>query len=122
MRDVSFPHLAIFLGAVLLAALSQVLLKKAAMRQYDSVWREYLNPQVIFAYALFFLATLIDVVAYRRIPLSLGPILEASAYLYMLIFGAVVFGAFFFGERVTARKCFALALILGGIVLFTLAG
>ena len=75
MRDVSFPHLAIFLGAVLLAALSQVLLKKAAMRQYDSVWREYLNPQVIFAYALFFLATLIDVVAYRRIPLSLGPIL-----------------------------------------------
>ena len=114
MRDVSFPHLAIFLGAVLLAALSQVLLKKAAMRQYDSVWREYLNPQVIFAYALFFLATLIDVVAYRRIPLSL---LEASAYLYML-----VFGAFFFGERVTARKCFALALILGGIVLFTLAG
>ena len=34
----------------------------------------------------------------------------------------LVFGAFFFGERVTARKCFALALILGGIVLFTLAG
>ena len=117
MRDVSFPHLAIFLGAVLLAALSQVLLKKAAMRQYDSVWREYLNPQVIFAYALFFLATLIDVVAYRRLPVSLGPILEAGASLYML-----VFGAFFFGERVTARKCFALALILGGIVLFTLAG
>ena len=116
MRDVSFPHLAIFLGAVLLAALSQVLLKKAAMRQYDSVWREYLNPQVIFAYALFFLATLIDVVAYRRIPLSLGPILEASAYLYMLIFGAV-----FFGERITRRKLLAFALILGGIVLFTLS-
>ena len=81
------------------------------------MWREDLNPHVIFAYAVVFLATLIDVVAYRRIPLSLGPILEASAYLYMM-----VFGAFLFGERVTARKCFALALILGGSVLFTLAG
>ncbi len=116
MRELSWLHLAIYLGAVLMAALSQVLLKKAAMRHRQTVWQEYLNPQVIFAYGLFFLATLIDVIAYRKIPLSLGPILEASAYLYMLIFGAA-----FFGERITGRKLLALALILGGIVLFTLS-
>lgn len=116
MRDLPWLHLAIYLGAVFIAALSQVLLKKAAMRPRRSVVEEYLNPQVIFAYGLFFLATLIDVIAYRKIPLSLGPILEASAYLYMLIFGAV-----FFGERITRRKLLALALILGGIVLFTLS-
>ena len=110
MRNLPWLHLAIYLGAVFIAALSQVLLKKAAMRPHRSV------VEVIFAYGLFFLATLIEVIAYRKIPLSLGPILEASAYLYMLIFGAV-----FFGERITRRKLLALALILGGIVLFTLS-
>ncbi len=68
----------LFLAAVFVAAVSQVLLKKAAMRHYESVLREYLNPLVIVAYGFFFLATAVDVIAYREVPLSLGPILEAS--------------------------------------------
>ncbi|MBF1256822.1 MAG: multidrug ABC transporter, partial [Stomatobaculum longum] len=54
MRNLPWLHLAIYLGAVFIAALSQVLLKKAAMRPHRSVVEEYLNPQVIFAYGLFF--------------------------------------------------------------------
>lgn len=110
-------YLILFLVAVFVAALSQVLLKIAAMRPHKSLAGEYLNPQVIGAYGLFFLATLADVIAYRRIPLSLGPILEATSYFYVTVFGAV-----FFRERITAKKLGALAVILLGIAVFALLG
>ena len=38
---------------VLVSSVSQVLLKKAAMRQYETPLKEYLNPWVITAYTLF---------------------------------------------------------------------
>lgn len=107
----------LFLAAVFVAAVSQVLLKKAAMRHYESVLREYLNPLVIVAYGFFFLATAVDVIAYHEVPLSLGPILEASSYVYVTIFGAV-----FFRERITGAKLRALIVILLGIAVFSIFG
>ena len=47
-------YLILFLVAVFVAALSQVLLKTAAMRPHKSLAGGYLNPQVIGAYGLFF--------------------------------------------------------------------
>ena len=44
----------VLLSGVFVSAISQVLLKKAAMKKYDRPIDEYLNPQVIFAYVLFF--------------------------------------------------------------------
>lgn len=103
------------LASVFLSSISQVLLKKAAMKQYPSLIKEYLNPRVIGAYALFFGTTLLGVLAYRVMPVSLGPILETTAYVYITIFGITIFG-----EKLTRRKLFALALIVGGIVLYAL--
>ncbi len=100
--------LGVFIGAV-----SQVLLKKAAMRQYPSRLREYLNPLVLLAYFLFFGTTLLNVLAYRGLPVSLGPVLESTSYLYVTFFGVTLFH-----ERLTKRKLLALALILGGILLY----
>lgn len=102
---------------VFVSAISQVLLKKSAMREHESALREYLNPLVVFAYALFVVSTLLSVVAYRGIPLSMGPILEATGYIYVTAFGVLLFH-----ERVDARKLVALALIVAGIAIYSLAG
>ena len=75
------PYIAVSLTGVFLAAVSQVMLKKAALKHYDNVLQEYLNPLVIIAYGVFFLTTLTGVWAYKGLPLSLGPILD-SLFVY----------------------------------------
>ena len=107
----------VLLFGVFISAVSQVILKKAAGREYASRLREYLNAPVITAYAVFFVSTLLCVYAYRGIPASLGAVLESTGYLYVTAFGALLFG-----ERVTGRKALALLLILGGIAVYAFAG
>ena len=102
------------LFGVMISSLSQVLLKTAANKSYRSKIKEYLNPLVITAYTVFFLATLCTVFAYRVIPLSMGPVLESSSYVFVS-----VFGYFFFHEKIGKRKIAALALIISGIVVYS---
>ncbi len=100
-----------------ISSVAQVMLKKAARRQYASFWQEYLNPWVIIAYVIFFGASLLAVFAYRAVPLSMGPILESTGYIYVTVFGVVIFH-----EKLSPRKLAALGLILGGIVVYSLLG
>lgn len=104
----------VLLVGVFISAVSQVMLKKAAMRSYENKLREYLNPLVIFAYVLFVGSTLLTVVAYKGIPLSLGPVLEATSYIYVTIFGVLIFK-----EKMNKKKVVALILILAGIITYS---
>lgn len=108
-------YAAVFLLGVFIGAVSQVLLKKAAQQQYDSVIREYLNPRVIFAYTLFVLTTFMTIYAYKGIPLSYGPILETSSYIFVTIFGVLIFH-----EKMGPKKIAAMALIIVGIIVYSL--
>ena len=108
-------YAAILVTGTFISSISQVLLKKAAMKHYDSVIREYLNPHVIFAYALFFAATIASVLAYRGIPLSMGPVLEGSAYIFVTFFGVTIFK-----EKINVKKIISLLLILSGIAIYAL--
>ena len=110
-------HALILLLGVFISSISQVLLKKAAMNKSDSLIKEYLNPKVIIAYVLFFASTLLSVLAYRGIPLSLGPVLEATGYFYVTYFGVKIFG-----EKLGRTKMAALILIISGIVVYALFG
>lgn len=107
----------VLLLGVFVSAISQVMLKKASQKKYDHWLQEYLNPLVIFAYILFFGTTLLSIVAYRGIPLSMGPILEATSYLYVTVFGVTIFK-----EKLNWKKLLALLLILCGIAVYALAG
>ena len=99
-----------------ISSVAQVLLKKSAQIKHDSILKEYLNLRVITAYAIFFSATLISIYAYKVVPLSMGPILEAAGYIYVTIFGV-----FIFKERMDRRKFIALGLIIAGIIVYSLA-
>ncbi|MBQ9558132.1 MAG: multidrug ABC transporter [Clostridia bacterium] len=107
----------ILLAGVFISAISQVMLKKAALKTYPSRIKEYLNPLVIFAYVLFVGTTFLSIFAYRVIPLSMGPVLEATSYIYVTIFGLTIFK-----EKLNVKKVLALALIIGGIAVYSLLG
>ncbi|MCF0142870.1 MAG: multidrug ABC transporter, partial [Parasporobacterium sp.] len=59
----------VFFGTFI-SAVSQVMLKKAADKEYDSPIKEYLNPLVIGAYTIFVVATFMSILAYKVVPLS----------------------------------------------------
>lgn len=107
-------YVCVALFGVFVSGVSQVLLKKSANKTYDSPIKEYLNPLVVFAYTLFVASTLLSTLAFKVIPLSMGPILDATGYIYVTAFGILIFH-----ERMNRRKVAALALILTGIVIYS---
>lgn len=107
----------VLLLGTFLSSISQLMLKKAAMKQHNSRLQEYFNPLVITAYALFFSTTFMCVYAYRGIPLSLGPLLESTGYLYVTVFSVLLFH-----EKLTRNKLIGLFLILLGIWVYSWFG
>jgi len=112
--EIKYSYEAVFMISVLLSAVSQVILKKSASRQYSNKVYEYLNPCVLGAYSLFFLSTLLTVLAYKEVPLSKGQILEAGGYIYVTVLGMI-----FLKERPNRKKVSGIILILTGIVIFS---
>ena len=105
-------YIFIFLTASLISAFSQILLKTAAGKQYKSWIYEYLNPRVIIAYGIFFLATLITVYCYKVIPLSVGAMLESSGYVFVTVLGYIILK-----EKVSKQKIFGMALVILGVII-----
>ena len=105
------------LAGVFASSISQVMLKKAALKKYDSKIKEYLNPLVIIAYVIFVGTTFLSIFAYRGIPISMGPVLEATSYIYVTIWGVTIFK-----EKINAQKLIALVLIIAGIATYSFAG
>lgn len=108
------PYVILYLSSVFIAAISQVLLKKEAMKPHKSVIQEYLNPLVVIAYTFFLGTTILSLLAYKEIPLNLGPILETTSYLYITVFGVTIFK-----EKLTKQKTLALLMIITGIAVYT---
>ena len=117
MDRTMLSYAGLLLLGVFLSAISQVMLKKAALRQYSSKLREYLNPLVIVAYTIFVGTTFLSIYAYKGIPLSMGPVLEATSYIYVTVFGVTIFK-----EKLNQRKLIGLALIMSGIIVYSLLG
>ena len=105
----------ILLGSVFISSISQLLLKKSAQRTYPNKIREYLNPYVIVGYLLFFGCTLISMYALKVVPLSMAPILESFGYVFV-----AVLGFFFLKEKFTRRQLIGSALIILGIVVYSI--
>ena len=105
----------IMVASSLIASISQILLKKSASKQYPNRLSEYLNPLVIIAYTLFVGTTLISMYALKVVPLSMAPILEASGYIFVAVLSFI-----FLKEKMTKRQLLAMALIIIGIVVYSL--
>ena len=108
-------YIALFFLSVLIASISQILLKKSALKQYDNKWAEYLNPYVIFAYGLLFVSMFMTVIAYRGVDLKTGPAIEASSYVFVAILSAI-----FLNESINKKKKLGLVLIIIGVIVSNL--
>lgn len=105
----------LLLFGTFISSISQVMLKKAADKHYDTFIKSYLNPLVLGAYSIFIVSTFLSIFAYRGISLSMGPILEASGYFYITFFGVRIFK-----EKLNSGKVIALTLIVVGIMVYSL--
>lgn len=105
----------IYLIGVIISAFSQILLKKSADKSYEKWYQEYLNIRVILAYGIFFCATLCSVIAFKYIPLSMGPILGATEYVLVAVLSWVILK-----EKISRRKFIGLAMIVTGVLIYTL--
>lgn len=82
--------------------------------EHKSVLAEYTDWRVILGYALFVGCTLLTMLAYKGVPLNVGPVLEATGYIYVTIFGVTIFH-----EKMNLKLA-ALAMILVGILVYAL--
>lgn len=105
----------IYILGVIVSAIAQILLKKSADVKRESKIKEYLNFKTIFAYAIFFGATLCTVFAYKYVPLSMGPILGATEYVFVAILSY-----YLLKEKISKKKLIGLVTIVIGVLIFSL--
>jgi len=105
----------LYIAAMFIVAASQLLLKASAARRHSSRLREYLNIHVITAYGFFTLSMAAALYAYRFIPVSLAPILESTAMLFVAVLGRI-----FLGEKISGQKLAGMIIMLLGIIAATL--
>ncbi len=104
----------IMIFSVFISSISQIILKKSALKSYKNVMNEYLNPYVIGAYIIFFISTFITIYALKYVPLSMGPILESTGYVFIVILSRL-----FLKEAISKKKIMGMGIILIGIIVFS---
>jgi multidrug transporter EmrE-like cation transporter len=115
MNKLLLLYSSVLIFGVFISNISQIILKKSADKKYDSVLKEYCNPYVIGAYAIFFIATFMSIYAYKVVPLSMGPILESTGYFFITILGII-----FLKEKLNIKKVIALCIIVIGIAVYSI--
>ena len=106
-------YMLLLVASVVVASLSQILLKKSAAKTYSSVIREYLNPYVIAGYGMMVLSTLLNVGGYAGLEYKNGAVIESLGFVLVMILSRLVFG-----EKITKKKLLGNVLILLGIFVF----
>ena len=99
--------------SVTIASFSQILLKKGAMKKYDSFIREYLNVFVLSGYFLMFASVFLTMIVYRGMDFMNVPVLEAIGYVLVSVLSYL-----FFKEGLTRKKIMGIACILAGIFVY----
>lgn len=108
----SWLFAALLIANCVLSAFSQTLLKKAALKDYGSFVRAYLNPLVVCGYGLFFAVLCLNVFLLKFLPMTVvSPVSET-----LPIALSFVSGRLFFNEKITAWKIAGMILIASGIV------
>ena len=108
-----YKYVLIFLLSVFIASFSQILLKRSANKNYTNEWREYLNKCVVSAYFIFFISTILTIIAYKGIELKYGAIIGSVGYIFILIMSKI-----FLDEKITRKKLLGVLLIIFGIFIF----
>jgi len=106
-------YVLIFIFAVFIASVSQILLKKSANNNHKNWLKEILNIRVFIAYSMFVLSSILTIYAYKGVQLKYGSIIQSSGYIFILLLSKI-----FLEEKITKNKILGVTLIIIGIVVF----
>ena len=108
-------YLIVALG-VLLASVSQILLKNSAEVSHSSIITEYMNVRVVGGYLLLVLSLVLDLWAmhYGVLAKEVSSI-EALSYLFVPVLSWLIFK-----EKISKSKALAIVLIMAGVLVFFL--
>ena len=103
------------LCGVIIAAISQILLKTSANREYTGFWKQYLNKRVIFGYLMLLVSMLFAIWAYSGMDYKYGPAIESVGMALVAILSCVILK-----EKMTKRRLAGTILIIAGLIVFCL--
>ncbi len=98
-----------------LASVSQIMLKKSALKKHSKRLFEYLNIWVISGYGLLCLSMLLNIIAYRGVNYQTGIIMGALPYVFVIILEKA-----FFSIKINMKKVVGTSLIVMGIIIYAL--
>lgn len=100
----------LFIFSVFIASCSQILLKKGSDKK-----NIYLNPYTLSGYGLMVVSTFLTVLAYKKVALSTGVLLESISYIFVPILSY-----FFLKEKISKNHFLGMIIIIIGILVFEL--
>lgn len=96
------------------AACAQMLLKQGARKEYDSWWRQYINPWVIGGYGIMACSLALNIWCMSKgVQVKEVSVIESMSYLFVPVMAFMLFK-----EKLTARKICAIVVIMIGIIIF----
>ena len=107
----------IMIAAAFVNALSQIILKKSAdeTKGKSGLKNKFLNKKVIFAYGLFALVCLVNLIAYRGVDFKYGSIIQMIGQIFVILLARI-----FCKEALSKRKIISMILISVGIVVYNM--
>lgn len=103
------------IGGTFLTAISQILLKQSANKQYKSVLYEYLNWRVILSYGIFFGVLLLNTYAFTKVDLKYGAVIDTLSYVFVMLLSWLLLR-----EKFSKGKLIGNLLIMAGVIVYTL--
>ncbi len=98
-----------------ITAISQVILKISANKKHKGLIFEYINPYVLLSYMCYFGVLVLNVFIYTKIDYRFGVVINSMASVLVMLFSKLILK-----ETITKRRIAGNALIILGILIFSL--
>ena len=108
-------YMLVLFVATFFSALSQLLLKKSALREHKSWLFEYLNWRVILAYFIAFAVLFANTYAYTQVDMKYGPVIDTFTYVFVMVLSFLVLK-----EHITKGQLIGNLIIITGVVIYTI--
>lgn len=106
----------IYIASGFIAAISQLMLKLAAMRPNCKYgFMRYMDIRIILAYGMLFATIFFNMFAMRYIPYKYVSVLSSLSYIFVLVLGRIVLK-----ETIGKKKVAGIAMIFLGMFIFYL--
>lgn len=100
----------LFVISVLIASYSQIILKKGAEQK-----NIYINRYTILGYSLMVISTVLTLIGYKQVSLTLSGIIQTLSFVFVPIFSYI-----FLKKKIEKRTILGIAIIICGIVIYTI--